>query len=764
MSEIRIDFETRSDVDLKRCGAARYFASPYFRALGASYSINGGPIEDWEHGLPCPDKLRREIELGATIRAFNAAFERHCFNTLAERCGWPRPAIDRYRCTEAEAAAMSLPRSLDDLGEALGLTVRKDKDGRRLIRKFSLPRRPREDEDPNGVYFNEPEDHPEDYAKFVAYRRRDVETESEAASRLVRLSDDEQAVYVLDQIINDRGIRIDRRSARAALVIAEKAKKRLDQEMRICTNGYVPSCTTPAKLVEWVQNQGVYLDSAAKAELSGLLELDDLPAHVRRAIELRQEAAKTSVQKLRAMLDRASADGRVRGTSIYHGASTGRWVNVGVNFYNMPRPRKIFEDAKLDPAFLFSSFRSEDIDLFPLLFPEAPKPDSPEIAGYLLPNTEGMLGRPLHLISDAIRGFIWSAPGHELIQADYSGIEGAVIAWSSGEHWKVQALHDIIADPTLPDMYRQTAASIMNTTPDVITKKHPLRQSVGKVSELALGFGGGVSAFYSMARNYRVKLHALYGPVWGSATEERREKAIKRYESCLKRKDSKTDVLSREAWLACELIKVGWRGANAAIAEGWKTREQTVREAVQNPGTIFSCLKFSCVVKMGFLWWRLPSGRCLAYGAPRLKDQVWARLRDPTSLGWLDAEVMDREIAERLERRGDAKIDGATLPKVTVLGVDGATKQWRRYGLYGGLEAENDTQAVARDLLVNGMRKAEAAGYPVITTVYDEILCEVPRGFGDLAAFERLICELPPWAAGVPLTAGGWRGKRYRKD
>lgn len=76
----------------------------------------------------------------------------------------------------------------------------------------------------------------------------------------------------------------------------------------------------------------------------------------------------------------------------------------------------------------------------------------------------------------------------------------------------------------------------------------------------------------------------------------------------------------------------------------------------------------------------------------------------------------------------------------------------------------NCTQAIARDLLVNGMWKAEAAGYPVIATVYDEIITEVPRGFGDLKEFEKLICELPGWADGLPLTAGGWRGKRYRKD
>src|SRR5690606_38493764 len=152
---------------------------------------------------------------------------------------------------------------------------------------------------------------------------------------------------------------------------------------------------------------------------------------------------------------------------------------MGVNFANLPRPRREFDDAHLDRKTLFEAFRSEDPDWLKFLYGD-------------------LLGRPLHLVSDAIRGFIMAAPAHELVQADYSGIEGAVIAWSSGEDWKVAAMYEIIADPSLPDMYRRTAAGIMNTTTDIVTKKYPLRQSVDKVSELALGFGGGVSAFHSM--------------------------------------------------------------------------------------------------------------------------------------------------------------------------------------------------------------------------------------------------------------------------
>lgn len=743
MGSIEIDVETRSPINLKKCGAYVYFEHPLTEVLIASYILNGdGKVRRWERGQPCPPNLKEAIEAGATISAHNAGFEYLALKLLHERQGWPEAKPDQFRCTAATAAALALPRDLAGLGAALGLSVQKDREGTRLIRLFSVPRKPRKGEDPSLIIWNEPEDFPEDFEKFKDYCDQDVLVEAEADRRMVPLMASEQKLWLLSEKINRRGIRIDRNSAYSAIRLADKSKTALDNEMRRLTDGHVTACSQAARLVTWVNNQGVELDSAAKAEVTELLQSSDIPDRVRKALETRQEAAKTSVSKLTAMLDRASADGRVRGSFMFHGARTGRWASMGVNFSNLPRSRGAFEDVRTDV--LFDAFKAEDPDLLTFLYGDD-------------------LGKPLHLLSDAIRGFIWAAPGHDLIQADFSNVEGNILAWLAEEEWKLEAIREINANPEMPDMYRRTAASILGLPIEEVTKRHWARQEVGKPAELGLGFGGGVMAFVTFANAYGVDLDKIAGSILAQASGERLERAVKRYEGQAKRGLSGTDILSRDAWIACEVVKLGWREQNSAIAKSWRDVESAARDAVANPGQVFTAAKVSYLHRNGFLWARLPSGRCLAYGSPQLKDQVWAKVKlDDGS--WSDSEVMDRATAERDERAGKVQIEGYTSAAITALGVDPITKKWTRSALYGGLLVENNTQATARDLLVNGMWKAEAAGYPIIITVYDEIVAEVPRGFGDLEEFERLICELPDWAEGLPLKAGGWRGKRYRKD
>jgi len=743
LPQLEIDFETRSDVNIKTAGAYLYMASPHTKALLASYKINGGPRRRWRYTDPCPADIAAHVRAGGLILAHNASFERLLWQmVLAPRCGWPEVSNEQFVCTAATAAAMSLPRDLDGLGAALDLPVKKNKSGSALIRFFSVPRRPKKGEPP-GLYFNEPEDYPDKFEEFHDYCDDDVEAEAGAAARMVPLSAAEQEIYQIDQRINDRGLRIDVRSARAALLIAERAKALLDLEMHAATGGKVTACSQVTKIRDWVTGQGVPIPSTAKAEIEELLEAEDLPAHVRRVLELRQTAAKSSVSKLKAFLARAGAGGRVRGAFLYHAAGPGRWSSIGAQMHNLPRPRKVYGDLvekhALNLEALFEAFSFADPTYLRFCYGDE-------------------LGKPLHLIADALRSFIWAAPGHELIAADYSGIEGAVAAWFANEDWKVQAMFDLIADPNLPDLYRRAAAGIFDTTTELLNKKDPRRQ-VGKVSELSLQYQGGVGAFRSMARNYSLKIEPVYDPVWSAASDERRAAAERRYEQCLKRGEATTLQLSRKAWLAAELVKIGWRATHPAITGAWPALQDGIREAIENPGAKVQVMKCTYLVARSFLWCRLPSGRCLAYGKPRLSEQVWAKRKGEDT-----AEVMLRTTAEHLERAGLAKIESKAKPSATALGVDSVTRKYVRFALYGGLAFENIVQAIARDLLAEGIKLAEANNYPIVGHVHDELIAELPRGQADLRFFTDLICQLPAWAEGLPLTASGFIGKRYRKD
>lgn len=743
---IHIDFETRAKRRLGKTkhpdnqGLWKYMKCPYLRALIASYRIDDQPLKRWQYGQPCPDDIRRAIAEGAVIIAHNAAFERLLWQLyLTPKLGWPTVRREQFKCTAAKAAALGLPRDLDGLSQALDLKTKKlGDDGKRLIDLFSVPRRARKGEDKTLTYFNEPEEFPADFNLFINYCDYDVLSESEADERMVSLSDATQQVYQLSELINDRGLRIDMPSVRAALRIARNTKTGVDAAMHRVTGGAVRTCASHAALKKWLEEQGLTVTSTDKATVADLLEMEDLALEVREALELKQNA-KSSVSKLEKFEQFVDPDtGRVHHAFVFNAASTGRFSSRGVQLHNMPRPRKEFIDAHLDLDQLFDFIGTGDPGVIEFMY-------GPQ------------LGKPLHLLSDALKSFVIADEGKELCVADYSGIEDAVGSWSAGEQWALKAMAEILADPkNKPDMYRLTATGIYG---EPIEKSDPRRQ-VGKVSRLALQYEGGVPALFSMARNYNLKLHTTYGPVWSSASEERRERACKRYEKCLRRNEAKTDVLSREGWIAGELIKIGYRETHPNIRDGWGILRNAIREAVLNPGTEIRALNCTYLVAQGFLWCRLPSGRCLAYASPRLKQQVW--FYDFTTE---EAEVVAAEQGYARERAGEGRVKSEATPAVTALGVNSVTLAFERFGLYGGLAFENIVQAIALDLLNNGLLLAEAAGYPVIGHIHDEIITEVMRGFDpDAKRFEKLICQLPVWAAGLPLGSSGYSGSRLKKD
>jgi DNA polymerase len=438
-----------------------------------------------------------------------------------------------------------------------------------------------------------------------------------------------------------------------------------------------------------------------------------MPPPCRAALLLRQESAKASTKKLNAAKRATGSDGRMRGTLLYHGASTGRWSGKLLQPQNLPRPAMVK-------------------NILPVV--ELIRHGNAELIRFLY-------GNVLTPLSDCLRGLIVAAPGHELLSFDYSNIEARLTAWFAGDTDKLARFAEIDANPDMPDMYRVAAAGIYNVHPDDIPKADPRRQ-VGKVAELALGFGGGVSALLQMAANYHIDMAAALPPLLDTATAERVDQVTERWEQTLKRKNDKG--IPRDAWLAAELAKRAWRDANPKIVEAWHLADGAAWEAVGEPGRLVGNeIPLRFLRKNGFLWMQLPSGRPLAYGDPRVRD---------VEVPWSDKTV--------------AKPARETKRAVTVMSTErpkGGMPGFIRYPLYPGLEIQHAVQATARDLLAAGMLRVDQAGYRLVLSVHDEALAEERTGARDIDEFVTLMCALPGWARGLPVVGDAWRGPRYHK-
>lgn len=702
MPTLHLDFETRSTVDLRKAGVYRYAQDPTTDVWCACFAVDEAPVQVWTPGQPVPDAWARACEEGWEVHAHNAQFERVVVNyLLARRYGWPAPRLEQWHCTAALAAAMAVPRSLEEALRVMGVPVQKDMEGYRLMMQMARPRKPTKDH-PGLRWWDEPAK----IERLIAYCKVDVDGERALGARLRKLSPTERAVYLHDQLINDRGIKLDTGLVNAARELTTNAQAMLNKELEEVTRGWVAAATKAKDLTAWLAAEGIEADSVAKPAVRAMLADPDTPKVVRRALEIRQEAAKSSTAKLSAMLAAVCADERVRGLLLYHGAGTGRWAGKLVQPQNFPRA-----SAK------------DDVIAFIL-----------ECADAALVSM--LLGAPLAIVASLLRPCLIAADGHDLLAADYSNIEGRVTAWFAGETWKIQAFRDydtIIG--TTPDgkperkgldLYVLAYARSFSLDPSEVDDQ---KRQVGKVMELSMGFQGGVGAFQNMAANYGVKVP-----------------------------DEEADRLKR-----------AWREAHPAVVQMWRDLEEAALDAVRRPGAVVKCLRgrIAFRVKGGFLWMILPSGRPLAYASPKAElaempwdDEKWEPCADEATaiLEHGDALIEYDPVRRRALVRRPAMKEA-----VTFWGVDSKTRKWSKQKGYGGLWTENAVQATARDIMTNGMAGAERAGYPVVLTVHDEVVTEPPEGHGSVEDFQNIMCDLPAWAAGLPVAAAGWRGKRYRK-
>lgn len=467
---IHIDIETFSSVDLARCGVYKYAEAPDFKILLFGYMLNGPPVHvvDLTAGEQIPqDIIDALTDPTVTKVAHNATFERICLSRfLRDRGVLPGGAsyIDPagWRCTMVLSASLGLPMSLADVGSALGLDKQKLAEGKELIRKFCVPQKPTKAN--GGRTRILPEDNPEAWETFKAYNLRDVEVELAIYQRLIKydMPASEWALYELDQRINDRGVGIDTVLVEQAIHLRERAEAELTADLVTLTGLENPNST--AQLKAWLAEQGKTTASLDKEAVADLLA-GSLPSDARTALELRAKLSKSSLAKYDAMRKAVCADGRIRGSLMFYGASTtGRWAGRIVQPQNLPRTTMTAQD--LDDARAF--VRRGDYDSISILY-----------------------GDELDVLSQLIRTALAPAKGCKFLVSDYSAIEARVLAWLAGETWRLEAFK------RNEDIYCASASQMF----DVPVEKHGVNghlRAKGKIAELALGYGGGVNAMVRM--------------------------------------------------------------------------------------------------------------------------------------------------------------------------------------------------------------------------------------------------------------------------
>lgn len=537
---LAIDIETYSEVDLIKSGVYAYTDDDSFEILLFAYSVDDGPVKviDLAQGETIPKTVLEALTDPEILKtAYNANFERTC---LSKHTGdYMEP--EQWRCTAVDATTLGLPGNLDGVAKCLKLDVQKDSSGKALIRYFSLPCKPTKVNE--GRTRNMPEHDPEKWEQYKTYCRIDVEVEMAIRQKLQPFLTDgfEQKLWALDQRINDKGVQLDMQLVDHAIACHQEYADLLVERAKKLTGLANPNSV--AQLKKWLSDQGYEFESLSKAAVGELLETIE-NEQVKEVLLIRQELGKTSVKKYEAMKRAVCKDNRVRGLLQFYGASrTGRWAGRLVQVQNLPQ-NKI-----------------NDLDNARNLLREG-----------LYEMVETLFGQTPFVLSQLIRTAFVPSNGHRLIVSDFSSIEARVIAWFAGEKWRLNVFQ------THGKIYEASAAQMFNVPIETIDKGNPLRQK-GKVSELALGYGGGPGALKAMgALNMGLEEHELPG-----------------------------------------LVRA-WRKANPNIVKFWWDCERAAMEAVQDKTSVRLQYGLIFQFKNGILFIQLPSGRKLAYLKPRLEE------------------------------------------------------------------------------------------------------------------------------------------------
>lgn len=782
---------------LPAVGAAAYAEHPTTDLLTLSYALpqwwrdlqsrpdwRVAGKRRWRPGLPLPEDLFAYLAGGWPIESHNAMFERLIWQwVLVRRYGWPPLNPQQQRCSMATARVDQYPAALANLSDVLRLPIPKDKEGKRLLEKYSVPRNPTKKDPrlrvlPAWMPGADPADDA-DFAKLEVYCDTDLDAEGGASERMEPMTPDELHFWLVDQEINSRGMGVDRDGVRACTVILDQLLERYGEEHRVLTGGLNPTQLEAVK--GWLSAHGVQMWSMDEEAVTSMLSrMAPHPPGVtwppRRALEIRQLTGSASVKKLYAMANQLCADSRLRNLLNHHGARTGRPTGEGPQPLNLPKagPKLVFCAACSRPyhpkhaacPWCVATERKTDDkgrELKPAWKTEMVDSVLEIMAHGSLELVEWYFGDAALCISGCLRGLFVAAPGHELIASDYSAIEAVVIAMLAGEQWRIDAFRR--GDP----IYLVGASKITGTPLEVYLEykevngdHHPDRQYVGKVSELALGFKGWINAWRAM--------------------EEQQKKDNPSFVSPFSDDDIKRLILAW--WAASPAIVEFWGGQHRG--KPWdrdRTQEFFGVEghavlALLHPGVSFTFRGITFYAKVETpareewrerIWTEDPTRNPANYDEFLQEYGYWGP-------GYVDIRAT-HTLVVRLPSGRELFYRNATLSTSSRDASEYAITYWTwnsnpKYGslgwgpmaTFGGRLTENIVQAVAHDIMRYAVLQLRSEGYHTILHVYDEIVAEIPIGTGSVEAFEAIMMRRPPWASDWPIVAdGGWRGRRYRK-
>ena len=628
---LSIDVETYSAADLPDVGVYRYAEDKTFGILLIAYSVNDGPV----HVIDClgnmgddgPDgELLNELcdlLVDPTVEkyAYNAQFERV---TLGQFLALPMDPA-HWHCTMVHALTLGLPGSLAAVGQALGLpeVQLKAKTGKALIDYFCKPCKPTKAN--GGRVRNLPQHDPDKWRLFIEYNRQDVVTEMAIRKRLEELGkvpEHEHDLWVLDQQINDRGIRIDRVMVNNIIDYDEAHTAELLEEAKLLSGLSNPNSLPQLKA--WLAKYGISAGSLTKDSLEDLLQTD-LPDAVRRVLEIRQATGKTSTAKYSKMAGAVCRDGRLRGTLQFYGASrSGRWSGKLVQVHNLAR------NAMPDLDLARELVCEDDFDTLETLY-----------------------GEPSFVFSELVRTALIPSKDHLFVVSDFSAIEARVVAWVAGEQWVLDAFR------AGKDIYCETA-SMMYHVPVVKHGENGHLRQKGKIAVLACGYQGGVGAMRQMDKDGTIPEEELQSVVdqWRKANPM----IVKLWKDV--EKAAITAIEERRSVRRGIRVPADNLEAREAMAGG-PVRPYSVREGV--------ALVFT--YKDGNLYITLPSGRSLCYFGARLKEgkygpQIVYKGVNQTTKKWEDTETYGGKLVENIVQGIARDCLAEAMLRVDALGYD----------------------------------------------------------------------------------------------